>query len=211
MGIFDLLFDPDGFFREEVELKKPLWRGVIVVVVTAILSMILASITAPVISHAIYEMMIRKGASAEIAKAAASFTKLSVVFAPVAVFVEWLIISAILYGLSAIFGGSGSFQDTAKVTAYSFVPSIVVFPFRYYLTLVKVKIVEASGLLALRSSGIYKADIILSLAVLAWQFMLWRYGIKHARKLSDRSAVAVSGILTAALLLIMVLGLLKRA
>ncbi len=210
MGIFDLLFDPDGFFREEVELKKPLWRGVIVVVITAVLSGIIASITAPVLSHAIYEMMIRKGASAEIAKAVASFTKLSVVFAPVAVFVEWLIISAILYALSAIFGGSGSFQDTVKVTAYSLVPSIVVFPFRYYLTLVKVKIVETSGLLALKGSGIYRADVILSLAVLAWQFMLWRYGIKHARKISDRSAIAVSGILTAALLLIMVLGLLRR-
>ncbi len=210
MGIFDLLFDPDGFFREEVELKKPLWRGVIVVVITAVLSGIIASVTAPAISHAIYEMMIRKGASAEIAKAVASFTKLSVVIAPVVVFVEWLIVSALLYGLSAIFGGSGSFQDTAKVAAYSFVPSIIIFPFKYFLALIKIKIIEANGLLALQNSGVYKAEVILSLAVLAWQFMLWRYGIKHARKISDRSAIAVSGILTAALLLIMVLGLLRR-
>jgi len=210
MGIFELLFNPDGFFREEVELKKPLWRGLIVVVITAVLSGIIASITAPAISHAVYEMMLKKGYNMEIAKTASLLAKLSVVIAPLSVFAGWLIISALLYGLSAIFGGSGSFRDTVKITAYSFVPSIIISPFKYFLALIKMKIIESNGLLALQNSGVYKAEMILSLAVLAWQFMLWRYGIKHARKLSDRSAVIVSGILAVAFALLAILGMLRR-
>jgi len=210
MSIFDLLFDPDGFFKEEIEFKKPLWRGATVVAITAVLTAIIEFITAPVVSHAVYEMLVKKGVGVEMAKIISSSLKLMVVIAPLTVFIEWVIISLILFGLSAIFGGSGSFRDTLRVTAYSFVPSIVVFPFEYYISLIKIKIVEVSGLLALRNSGIYKANLMLSLAVLAWQFMLWRYGIKHARNLDDKSAILVSGILAGALALISLYGMFKQ-
>ncbi len=205
--VFDLLFDPDRFFEEEVNFRKPLWRGFIVVLLAAILASINAAILAPALSRATYQFLVEKGANPEFAKLAAQMANTSAITAPVAIFIMWVITAAVLYGISAIFGGSGDFSDTLKVTAYSFLPEIVVFPFRLYITLTEVKLLNAYGFSALlTASGLKTAGLILSLAVLVWQFMLWKYGIKHARNLNDRDSTIVAGILAAALALLSIAG-----
>ncbi len=203
-----MLFDPDGFFEREIEMNKPIWNGLTVVLITAFLSAITASITSPALSKAIYKYLISKGMSAEIAKSIAASIKLSVVLSPITIIVSWILISAILYGLSAIFSGSGSFTDTLKVAAYSFIPSIVVFPFNLYIAIQEARILEIQGLTGIENFKI--AATIINLAVLAWQFLLWKYGIKHARNLSNRDATIVSAILTAFLLALNLYGLIHR-
>ncbi len=205
MGLLDILFDPDGFFEVEVGEKKPIYRGLTVVLLAAFLSAVISSITSPAMAKAIYHAMLSKGVSPEMAKTIASTVKLSVVLSPLIVIFSWLLVSAILYGISALFGGEGNFSDTLKVVAYSFIPDIVVFPFSLYIAIQEAKALETLSLSSL--SGFRDATVILNLAVLAWQFMLWRYGIKHARKLSSRDATIVAGILTIVLVALTLYGL----
>ncbi len=208
MNALDLLFNPDGFFEEEIEFEKPMWRGAIVVVVAAILATINAYIVSSSTAKVIYEIMIEKGMTAEAAKSFAQLTQtVEIISAFIGVFIAWVLIAAILQGLSALFGGTGKFSDTLKVTAYSFVPNIVVFPFMYYIAITEASVISAYGLKGLTGSGIVTAKVILDLAVLAWQFLLWRFGIKHARNLNSRDATIVAAIPATAFALLSIAGI----
>ena len=209
MGAIDLLFNPDGFFAEEVELEKPMWRGALVVLVVAILSAINTYIMSSASSREIYRLMVEKGASVEAARGFAQFIQtVSVISAVIGAFIGWVLIAAILHGISALFGGEGKFTDTLKVTAYSFVPNIVVYPFTYYIATAEANIIANYGLKALAGSGVAIAGSIIGLAVLAWQFLLWRFGIKHARNLSGGDATIVAAIPAIVFALLSIAGLL---
>ncbi len=206
--VLDLLFNPDGFFKEEVEFEKPMWRGLAVVLVASILAAVNAYIISSSTAKALYDLMIEKGASVETAKALTQFTQtIGLISAFFGVIISWVLIAAILQGLSALFGGTGKFSDTLKVTAYSFIPNIVVFPFTYYIAITEAKLVSTYGILALTNSGIVMAKVVLDLAVLAWQFLLWRFGIKYARNLSGRDATIVAAIPAVAFALLSIAGI----
>ncbi|RUM33667.1 MAG: hypothetical protein DSY33_03915 [Archaeoglobus sp.] len=209
MGVFDLLFNPDNFLRDEVKQNRAIWRGLTVVIVASILTAVNAYITSKPLSRAVYITLMKK--NLEVARAASQLVRLSIVFAPLSVIISWIVDSAILFALSSIFGGKGKFRDTVKVVAYSFIPSIVVFPFKCYIAINEAKLVELIGISALQNSVFYTANSILSLAVLAWQFLFWKYGIKNARNLNDKHATIVSAIFTVALLILAILGLLYRS
>ncbi|AEA47673.1 Yip1 family protein [Archaeoglobus veneficus] len=205
--MLDLLFNPDEFFRVEKEQK--FWRGFAIVLISAILASINGYLIAEPISESIYEQMVEK-VPAEQARIVADTTYVASIISPaVGVFIMWSVIAAIFHGITAIFDGKGEFKSTLKLTAYSFVPSIALFPANFYITLENARLVEQYGLEALKSSDMVLASTLLGLAALMWQFTLWRFGIMHARNLDRRSATIVAALPALALAAISVNSLLN--
>lgn len=188
--MLEVIYNPDSFFQKEKEQRS--WRGFAVVIIAAFLSSVNGYIIAAPLSESIYEYMSSR-IPAEQARIVANTTYVASTFSPfVIVIINWIVISAVLHAISAIFDGKGKFADTLKLIAYSFVPSIVLFPANLYMSIENAKLIEAYGFEMLKNSEITTASALLSFAALIWQFTLWRFGILHARNLSERSATIVA-------------------
>jgi len=117
----------------------------------------------------------------------------------IGVFVIWLIITVIVYGLSALFGGEGSFYKTLTFIGYGFLPSLIgsliTTPISvYYIMSAKIsgidltqleqnpKIIEALITSLLPKEVIY-STLIINIAMTAWSLIIWSFALKHARNL----------------------------
>jgi len=116
----DVLLNPDKFFSERVGMgfRTP----IMVVIAFAIVS----AVSANFVSQTIAEELV-KIYGKEIETVIAVMGALAFISAFLGSFLNWLIITAILYALSVLAGGKGSFSVLLKFTAFSFIPSICIF------------------------------------------------------------------------------------
>ncbi|MFN3384622.1 MAG: YIP1 family protein, partial [Archaeoglobaceae archaeon] len=122
----DVLLNPDKFFMENKEMgfKIP----IAIVLVSAMTSAILAySATQSILE----KIQIEQGGLNLLSLLSA----LAGVSAVLVTFLTWIVLTAILYFLSAIFKGKGDFLTLMKFLAFSFIPSIVLSPVNLYLSL----------------------------------------------------------------------------
>jgi len=191
--MLEVIFNPDSFFQKEKEQK--FWRALVVIAIAAILSSINGYVVAGSFSDAVYNQMLSKIPAEQARIVAKTAYTASIVSPFVVVIISWIVISVVLHIISMFFGGKGGFSNTLKLIAYSLVPSIVLFPANLYISLENAKLVENYGFEALKSGNTTAvASAILGLAVLIWQFTLWRFGIMHARNLSRRDATIAATI-----------------
>jgi len=174
----DALLNPDKFFSERVGMgfRTP----IMVVIAFAIVS----ALSANFVSQTIAEELVKRYGK-EMETVIAVMGALAFISAFLGSFLNWLIITAILYALSALAGGKGSFSALLKFTAFSFIPSIICSPVTSYLTIEAFKSMSLDAFLSLS---------IFSLALMLWQYVYWVFAVKNARNLSFGRAAAVSAV-----------------
>ncbi len=126
-------------------------------------------------------------------------------------FLNWLIFSLIMYGLSVFFGGKGSFRRTFEFIGYGFMPltigtiisDSVMINHISDIKLPKLTMIDLRNSEIMRSiaSKIFPQDLVLSLAgmntaFLVWSLMIWTYSLKIARNLRLRDSLVCSLIPT---------------
>lgn len=172
----DVLLNPDKFFAEhkEIGFKLPL----AIVVVFAILS----AFSAYLVSQDILRALLTEKDVRELLPIISAFATISAI---VSVFLLWIILTAILYILSAIFGGKGKFSTLMKFLALSFIPAIILSPINLYLSMELFKSPTAQNLYAM---------FISSSIVIVWQFIYFVFAVKNARELSVKKSAIVCAI-----------------
>jgi len=142
----------------------------------------------------------------------------------ISVFVIWLIITVIVYGLSALFGGEGSFYRTFTFIGYGFLPSLIgsliTTPISvYYIMNAEIpeidltqleqnpEIIETLIITLLPKEVIY-STLIITIAMTAWSLVIWSFALKHARELDLRKAFICVLIPTVPLVLYQIWGVL---
>lgn len=174
----DILLNLDKFFSEkkDVGFKIPLT----IVLIYTIVGTISAIFSIRVLTD---EMLKNVELPEEIMMITYLFTPISV-FA--GVFLNWILVTAILYVLSALLGGKGQFLLLMKFVAFSFIPPILLSPVSTYLTIEFFKYPIQENLYSL---------IVLSMAVAFWQYFYWVFAVKNARDLSLKKSAVVSAVL----------------
>ena len=190
-----LITDPNGFFEElkqrEVRIRKPL---VIVLALAVLVS-------------AYQYFLVTKISQAFPQEIAGFFTigaYIGIIGSFIGMFAVWLILAVIMHGLSAFFGGKGSFRRTFEFVGYRFLPSLVgsaiTVPMSwYYISQAEVPKISLSQLqqnpnvvksimLHLLPKDLIYSNIIINFAVTSWSLTIWSFAIKHAREIELRKA-----------------------
>ncbi len=191
-------------FREltskEVRIRRP------AVIVTALTALLSANqyLTATKLSQAFppeLASFVRIGGYIEVI---ASF---------IAVFAVWLILAVIMHGLSAFFGGKGSFRRTFEFVGYGFLPSLigaaVTAPLSaYYILNAEVPEVSIAQLqenphiaksliLSIVPKNLIYSNLLISIAITAWSLLIWSFAVKHSRRIELKKALVCAVIPTA--------------
>lgn len=128
-------------------------------------------------------------------------------------FAAWLIIAAVMHGLSAFFDGRGELRRTFEFAGYGFMPSLlgsaVTIPvsLKYVeeatIPTIDLQELSANPEILVKSlvshfpdSYVYSA-IFLNLAVTAWSFLIWTFALKNARNVELKQAAVCAAIPTA--------------
>ncbi|RLI72583.1 hypothetical protein DRO97_08780 [Archaeoglobales archaeon] len=184
----DVLFNPDKYFREvkdKISYKIPL----LIVTISGVLGLINGYLIAKPMASAVVKMLIKKGITKEQAQMIAAFTQISTIGAPlVTTFVLWVVIAATLHIVSSLFGGKGNFSTTLKLSAFSFIPNIILFPLNLYISIKTIEILNIYGLEGLNSFEFKSTAILLGIVTLVWQYTYWVFVVKNARELEIKKA-----------------------
>ncbi|AIG98407.1 hypothetical protein AFULGI_00016480 [Archaeoglobus fulgidus DSM 8774] len=122
----------------------------------------------------------------------------------IGIFAVWLILAVIMHGLSAFFGGEGSFRRTFEFAGYGFLPSLIgsaiTVPMSvYYISNVEIPRISISQLqqnpdvmkaimLSLLPKDLVYSNLIINLAITAWSLTVWSFAVKHAREVELKKA-----------------------
>ncbi len=192
----ELISDPNRFFEKLAEKEVKLLKPVLAVILPM---SILGGIYQYVISMKLAEAFV--GDVAFVFKLVAY---LGVVFALITSFVSWLILTLIMFALSALFGGEGSFRKTLESVGYGFFPflisSLIKTPLtvKYALEAELPKISmntikenpEAVDLVvkSLLPSEVIYSSAVINVAATVWAVVMWSFALKHSRNLEFRKA-----------------------
>ena len=131
----------------------------------------------------------------------------------IGIFAVWLILAVIMHGLSAFFGGRGSFRRTFEFVGYGFFPSLIgsaiTVPMAAYYV-VNEGVPEISLISLQQNSDMVKAvilslvpeevlysNLVINFAVILWSLTIWSFAIRHARDIGLREAFLCALIPTA--------------
>lgn len=185
-NVMDALADPDELFAERVD-EVPTWQPVLVVVAVAALSAAAAFIQT---QHFAYPP--------EASEVARSFgTLFAIANALLGPFIGWVIIAAVLHGLSALAGADrGDFAGTFRGVGWGFVPGMIDAAIRlvaswFALQQLATPIPVQSFVTRFQSTTIMQATVAVSILVTLWQGVIWTFAIQHSRGLSKARAAAV--------------------
>lgn len=184
-----LLTDPDRFFRERRQTPTLRQPGAVVSLVGVANLVGIAALW-----HASIQ-----GAPAEARGYVALGYVVTAVSGIVGAFAVWLIYAALIHLASASFGGEGSFGRTLWAVGWGFLPGV------FASLLYSASVAQAAlslpppdpGTLDAFGHAVRKTPIVslmgnLGLVVTIWQWLLWSFGVKHARGLSLRRAGLVA-------------------
>ncbi|WP_202318934.1 Yip1 family protein [Archaeoglobus neptunius] len=183
----DFLTNPDRFMERQKSGRFLL--PVSIVAISAVISSATSYVLIPTVVEVLKKQLQGAGITGQQLEAAIQITQISMIISPfIVTFIGWLVISAILYVISGILGGNGSFSDLTKLVAFSYIPAIILSPVTSYLAVEQTKY----ALAGIKAYAIPTA--ILTISVAAWQAVYWAFAVKHARDLELRKSAMASSI-----------------
>ncbi|MCS7144354.1 MAG: YIP1 family protein [Archaeoglobaceae archaeon] len=180
----DILVNPDKFFseRKTIGFKLPF----VLVLVSAIIATFTAHLSSDTVLEIASKEMRKQGLSeSEIEMFKSMIYASTVVAAFVVVFVGWVVITLVLYGLSAIFKGKGSFGTLMKFVAFSYIPVIILSPITIYL---------GYESFVMRNPEALTISVFFGMVLYVWQSVYWVFALKNARELSMKHSAIASAI-----------------
>jgi len=191
----ELITNPDSFLRKRLE--KRFGEALAIPIVAATISSVASYMIAPTVLENLRKQFLAMGLSGDQIELILSMTYYGMLISPfIATIVSWLIISAVLYLLSALFGGKGSLRNLAKLVAYSYIPVIILSPVSIYLSY------ETAQQLLYGFKSSLIPNTILGITTALWQSVYWVFAVKNARNLELRKSAIVAGVVFIAYLLL---------
>lgn len=214
----DILINPGAFFAEMAgEQEERLTQPLIIVLAGGIV----AAIYGYLVGGAMAQMMADAMPGLD-----AIMTISSTIGALIGVFIFWLVWTAVIFALSMLFKGQGSFKRTLQVIGYGYLPQVIgtvisiVVAFEYVPKIVvphitsamvqdPVAIQEATKALMQDPAMMEMTQIIsiISIVFLLWSANIWIFGLQKARNISPRNAALCVGIPVIAYILYMIYNL----
>ena len=202
--ILDTLISPDAFFRNAINKKEDLKVPLLIVLCGAIVG----AVHAYLVGGLTGKMM-----SALIPGMATIITLSAVIGALVAIFLIWIVMTGIFYGLSFLFKGQGSFRRCLEFTGYGYLPQIlgsVISVIVAFMYVPKVVVPQISAAAMQDPQVIQDAVktlmhdpamlemtqiiVVITTVFLLWSANSWIFGMKYARNLSLRNAAICVGV-----------------
>jgi hypothetical protein len=193
--IANLILNPNGFFENlkqgDVSLKKPF---LIIIVLSAIGS----------INQYLILDKLSQAFPAELSGFLMIGAYIGIFSSFITILVVWLVITAIMYAISSILGGQGSFKRTFEFTGYGFLPSIlasiITTPVTaYYIFNARVPELSMADvqnrelmknlMKSLMPTDVIYFNLIVGFAFAIWNLTIWTFAIKNARELTTKSAI----------------------
>ncbi len=173
-----LLTNPDEFFREHKDVHLAV--SFAIVLISGILSTLMVYANMDILKEVMLRQLMEK-IPEEQARIMVEGMKYMLLITPITgAFISWLILAALIHGVSALFGGEGDFSKTFKFTAFSYIPGIVLFPVTFSIVQMTKELTNVPL-------------TIVGVASTIWQFAILTFAIKHARNLdTTRAAVSVA-------------------
>ncbi|MDD1671597.1 MAG: YIP1 family protein [Methanomicrobiales archaeon] len=187
-----LILTPDAFFEEKLKEPENLNKPLPIFIVLGVLGAISAYLVTQVTMQALPR---------EVQDFAGIATGMAVVGGIFGVFIMWLVVAVVLYALSALFKGSGTFKRTLEFIGYGFFPQLIGSIIGLYLmydfsSTVKVQQVSSTdpqlisdAISSLMNHPSFILASIVGILFLLWSANLWIFGLKHARTITMRNAV----------------------
>ncbi len=180
----EVITNPDGFMERNKDIGFAI--PLAIVSVAAILGSITGYITAPAAIEAARKAFVGTGMTKEQMELVLRMIYYSAILSPlIATFGMWLLMVLVLYAISGLFGGSGSFSTLAKLVAFSYIPTILLSPVTIYMAYDAAKY-------GMQSYG--AASTVLGIAITIWQYLYWTYAVKNARNLPLKKSAIVAAI-----------------
>jgi hypothetical protein len=203
-SLLDILIKPGDFFSglmtEKEDLKWPLIILLAGGIVAAGYGYLIGGITAQMMSGAIPGLDV-------------IVTLSSTIGALVGVFIFWILWTGIVFALSMVFKGEGSFRRSLQVVGYGYLPQVIgslislIVAVEYVPRIVVPKITSAmmedpaamqvamtSFLKDPAMMELTQITSLIAIVFLLWSAHIWIFGFQHARKLSARDAALCVGI-----------------
>ena len=203
-SLTELFLNPNAFFKDAMTRNESLKVPALIIlglgIVGAAYGYLIGSLSAKMMSAAM------PGADVLIILS-------SVIGALIGTFIFWLIWAGVLYGLSFLFKGQGSFSRTLEFVGYGSLPQCIgaiitlVAAFEYIPKITVTPITSAmlqDPVLLQQSMTAFLHDpamveltqitTLVSIVFLLWSANIWIFGIQHSRQLTMRDAALCVGI-----------------
>jgi hypothetical protein len=199
-SLFNVLVNPDAFFENALNEKESLKIAALIVLAGAVVAAAYGYIVGGPVS----------GLMAGAMPSVGTIILLAAVIGPViATFLFWAIWAVLIYGISAVFKGTGTFKRTLEFVGYGYIPQIIgslitlVIALEYIPRVVIPHISfdpsdpnagqilqDAMKTLMHDPSMMEFTQIatIISIVFLLWSANIWIFGAKHSRQLTLRNA-----------------------
>jgi|GEM_PF-640424 hypothetical protein len=196
----EFITSPDAFMQKKkgTGFKVP----VLIVLLSGIVGAVGASFSAPLMANLIKDLMIQQGIDPQQAEIFSRLTYYSTIIGPVVMpFIGWLLVTVLLYAISSLLDGRGDFKTLLRLTAFSFIPLLVVSPISIYFAYHSAQMLAIYGLEWAKTMNPFTiSQTILSIAILFWQFLYWTFAVKNARELNLKKSAITSSVPLAVML-----------
>ncbi|MDD4137602.1 MAG: Yip1 family protein [Methanoregula sp.] len=203
-SITELFLNPNAFFKDAMNRNESMKVPALIIlgtgIVSAIYGYLIGSLSAKMMSGAMPGMD-------------TIIILSSVLGALLGTFIFWVLWAGVMYGLSFLFKGQGSFRRTLEVVGYGYVPQCIgaiitlVAAFEYVPKITVPQITSAmlqDPVLLKQSMNTFMHDpamveltqitTLVSIVFLLWSANIWIFGMQHSRQLTMRDAALCVGI-----------------
>jgi len=213
-SIIDLLIRPGAFFQNAMNDKESLKFPALVVLAGGIAGALYGYLIGGLTGQLLNAIM--PGMETIIALS-------TVLGALIGTFVFWIIWAGVMYALSFVFKGDGSFKRTLEFVGYGYLPQVFGTLITFVIALDYVPRIHVPQLSAAAAQNpdlitdavktlmhdpammeLSQITMIISMVFLLWSANIWIFGLQHSRKLSPRDAALCVGIPVVGYILYMV-------
>ena len=194
--MLDLLLNPNKFFKDRANTEPEIIIPMIIMLVSGIISGINAYVVTGILKEAMPE---------EIAQLMVIGQMVGFVGAVIMAVVIWFVFSAIFYGLSKLFKGTGSFKKVLEITGYGYVPWLfgTILSTAVFLSIAPSihippfdltdpeQAAEAGNLLKniFTENSYLLISWVVGIIFIIWAANLWIFGVFYTRKIKLKFAV----------------------
>ena len=216
MNIRELILNPDNFFKDLSSKESSLITPFLIVLALSVLNSIYTYYGISTILN-LFPSDMQSNISIII-------MTIYVLFSFIGGFIMWLFVAGMMYLLSMVFRGEGSFKRTLEFIGYGFLPNpigslISILVGHYFLSSVQVPTltmeqlqnptVAEKAISSIIPKTMVYTNLLINIAVILWNLGLWTYGIKYARDLELKKAFIVALIPVVLFLIYQVYGVIK--
>ncbi|MCW3135482.1 MAG: YIP1 family protein [Canidatus Methanoxibalbensis ujae] len=207
--MLSVLTDPNDFFERRMEREERLGIPAFIVLLGGALGGVSTFLIMSVLVKSLSEIQ----AMSEVAYGAfvSVMTYGSLFSAVIISLIMWLVVAAVFYGISAIFGGKGSFKRMLEFVGYGCIPMIfggivaIAVTLQLVQTLTPPQIPagaspeELSQIIQEWSIDVARQPLsqlssALSIIFTIWCANIWIFAVKHARGITTKNALLTVGI-----------------